>query len=53
MSAAEIRAELRGIELAWWPDFLLAMDTTPPDEESFTVSLENLALCLREEDSLA
>jgi hypothetical protein len=53
MSAAEIRAELQDVELAWWPEFLLAMDTAPSDEDSFTVSLQNLAKCLREEESLA
>ena len=53
MSAAEIRAELQDIELAWWPEFLLAMDTAPSDEDSFTVSLRTLAACVTEEESLA
>ena len=53
MNAAEIRAELRDVELAWWPEFLLTMDNATADEDSFTVSLQTLAACAREEESLA
>lgn len=52
MSLAEIQAELSGIDLAWWPEFLLTMDP-PTEEDSFTVSLATLASCLAEEDSLS
>ena len=45
---------LRGIDLAWWPGFLLANAVDRlNDEDSFTVSLLNLATSLAEEASLA
>ena len=53
MSAAEIRAELQDIDLAWWPEFLLTMDTVRTDQDSFSVSLASLAACVTEEESLA
>ena len=53
MSAAEMRTNLQDVSLAWWPEFLLTMDNTPSDEDSFIMSLANLAARVSEEDSLA
>jgi hypothetical protein len=45
---------LKNVDLAWWPDFLMAYADRPDtDQDSFTVSLRQLASALAEENSLA
>ena len=53
MSAAELKDELNGIDLAWWPEFLLNYQQETSDADSFTASLGLLASAVAEEDSLA
>ena len=53
MSAADMRAELDGIALAWWPELLLTMHTARSQEDVFTATLARLGECVREELALA
>ena len=43
---------LKNIDLAWWPDFLMAYADRDTDQERFTVCLRQLASALEEADSL-
>ena len=49
ISAADMRAELDGIDLAWWPELLLTMHTARPQDDLFTATLVTLGECVREE----
>ena len=52
MSAGEWQAELKGIDLAWWPEFLLNYQQETSDADSFTPSQGLWASAVAEEDSL-
>ena len=54
MSALEMRTNLEGIDLFWWPAFLATVDPDDvTDHDSFGLSLVGPAASLAEEDSLA
>lgn len=50
---ATIEETLEGIDLAWWPEFLLDSVMNREEDDRFTAALARLSACLAEEESLA